>query len=136
MAKNTRFSDNIFALLRLVAGFLFCCHGAQKLFGVLGGHPQHEGMMLVAAIIEFFGGIMIALGFLARFAAFFASGEMAVAYFTVHVHGGLFPIVNKGELAVLYCFVFLYILFYGSGPWSVDALLFGRKSSSQKAASA
>jgi putative oxidoreductase len=135
MPQTTRFSDHIYAILRLIIGFLFACHGAQKLFGVLGGQQMLHGKFLVAGIIEFAGGVMIATGLLTRLAAFFACGEMAVAYFTVHAHGGFFPIVNKGELAVAYCFCFLYFLFYGSGPWSVDNLLF-RRGSKQRASAA
>jgi putative oxidoreductase len=78
--------------------------------------------MLLAGIIEI-AGVLVAIGLWASWAAFVASGEMAVAYFMVHAPGGLLPIVNKGELAVLYCFVFLYIAARGSGLWSVDAML-------------
>ena len=102
------FSDLLYSLMRLIAGFLFACHGAQKLFGVLGG-PQmlHNPMMLAAGIIEFIGGVLIALGVFTTFAAFIASGEMAFAYFMGHAPHGFWPIVNHGELAVLYCFAFL-----------------------------
>jgi putative oxidoreductase len=130
MADNSRFSDNIYALMRMVVGFLFACHGAQKLFGVLGGQQVLHGMMLTAGIVEFGGGVLIALGLLTRLAAFLASGEMASAYFMVHAKGGFFPIVNKGELAVLYCFVFLYITFYGAGRWGLDGAVFGSKAKS------
>jgi len=116
-----RFSSHIYAIMRIVVGFMFSCHGAQKLFGVLGGHGRvHEPMMLVAAIIEFAGGILIIVGFLTRFAAFIASGEMAFAYFTVHAPRNLFPLVNQGELAVLYCFIFLYIASRGAVKWGID----------------
>jgi putative oxidoreductase len=110
-----------YAALRIVAGLMYSCHGAQKLFGVLGGQSQlHNPMMLVAGIIEFVGGLLIALGLLTRVAAFIASGEMAAAYFMVHARGGLFPIVNKGELAVVYCFLFLYIATRGAGRYAID----------------
>jgi putative oxidoreductase len=123
------YSDRMYALMRVVVGLLFACHGAQKLFGVLGGHSQLGNPKLLAAgIIEFGGGSLIALGLFAGFAALVASGEMAFAYFTVHAGGGLWPIVNKGELAVLYCFVFLYVVFRGSGPLSVDALARKRRA--------
>jgi putative oxidoreductase len=123
-----RYAEIIHALLRFVAGALFACHGAQKLFGVLGGQKMTGvPLMLVAGIIEFAGGLMIALGLLTAWAAFIASGEMAAAYFMVHAKGGFWPIINKGELAVLYCFLFLYIAARGAGPYSVDAkLLKGR----------
>jgi len=120
-----KYSPFLYALMRFVVGVLFACHGAQKLFGVLGGTKQTEMMMLAAGIIEFVGGIMIAVGLLTSYAAFIASGQMAVAYFKQHAPGGFWPIVNRGELAVVYCFVFLYIASRGSGILSVDAL-FGR----------
>jgi putative oxidoreductase len=80
--------------------------------------------MYVGAIIELVGGLLVAVGLLTRIAAFISSGEMAVAYFMAHAKGGLFPIINHGEAAVLYCFVFLFIFFYGSGRFSLDALIF------------
>jgi putative oxidoreductase len=116
-----RYDASLYALLRFVAGAMFACHGAQKLFGVLGGQKTSDPMMLTAGIIEFVGGLMIAIGFFASWAAFLASGLMAVAYFRVHAVQGFWPIQNKGELAVLYCFVFLYIAARGSGRPSVDA---------------
>jgi len=120
------FSDLLYSLMRLIAGLLFACHGAQKLFGVLGG-PQmlHNPMMLAAGIIEFVGGVLIALGVFTTFAAFIASGEMAFAYFMGHAPHGFWPIVNHGELAVLYCFAFLYIASRGDGVWSLRRLAKG-----------
>lgn len=121
-----RYSEPLYSIMRLVVGLLFSFHGMQKLFGAFGGHPMTSNpRMLLAGIIEI-SGLLVAVGLFASWAAFVASGEMAVAYFTVHAPGGLFPIVNKGELAVLYCFVFLYISARGSGWWSLDALLWGR----------
>ena len=116
--------DRIYAVFRLVVGALFACHGAGKLFGAFGT-PKMTGnsMMLAAGIIEFGGGLLIALGLFTSWAAFIASGEMAVAYFMAHAKGGFWPIVNKGELAVLYCFVFLYIASRGSGPYSLDGAM-------------
>ncbi len=116
----------IYGIMRIIVGLLFSCHGAQKLFGVLGGQGHAQGRMLVAGIIEFGCGLLIALGLFGALAAFLASGEMAVAYFTAHAPQGLWPIVNRGELAVVYCFLFLYIAARGSGSLSVDALM-GRK---------
>jgi len=119
-----RHAERIYTLLRVVAGLLFACHGAQKLFGALGGTAMTSNpMMLVAGIIEFGGGLLIALGFLTSWAAFLASGQMAAAYFMVHAKGGFWPIINKGELAVVYCFLFLYIAARGAGPYSVDAAI-------------
>ena len=119
-----RHAERLYALLRIVAGLLFACHGAQKLFGALGGTAMTSNpMMLAGGIIEFGGGLLIAIGLFTSWAAFLASGEMAVAYFMVHAKGGFWPIINKGELAVAYCFLFLYIAARGSGPYSVDAAM-------------
>lgn len=110
-----------YAVFRAVFGFLYMCHGAQKLFGAFGGHPElHNPMMLAAGIIEFGGGILILLGLLTRFAAFIACGEMAVAYFMVHQPRSLLPIQNGGETAVLYCFAFLYIACHGAGKFAAE----------------
>jgi putative oxidoreductase len=112
-----------FAALRIVSGFLFMCHGAQKLFGAFGGHAMlHVPLMLAAGVIEFGGGTLILLGLFTRFAAFIASGEMAFGYFMAH--GGLgrkfFPIENGGEPAVVYCFLFLFIACHGAGRFAAD----------------
>jgi putative oxidoreductase len=116
-----------------VAGFLFLCHGAQKILGVLGGfgHPGGTAPFMsvpwFAGVIELVGGTLIALGFLTSWVAFICSGEMAAAYFIVHQPNGALPILNDGELAALYAFLFLYISCRGGGMCSVDAAL-GRKS--------
>src|SRR5262245_50502806 len=121
-------AEKIYALLRFFTGLLFACHGAQKLFGALGGQQMTSNpMMLAAGIIEFGGGLLIALGLFTAWAAFIASGQMAVAYFMVHAKGGFWPIINKGELAVAYCFLFLYLAAHGSGPYSVDAAMRGKR---------
>ena len=118
-----RFSDIAYSLMRVVVGFLFSCHGAQKLFGVLGGRQElHDPLTLVGGVIEFGAGIAIALGIFSAVAAFIASGEMAVAYFKAHAPRGFWPIVNHGELAVLYCFIFLYIATQGDRGFSVRGL--------------
>jgi putative oxidoreductase len=142
-----RFSEVAYALLRVVAGFLFACHGWQKLIGPLGKVTAEEAakqaakgppepLMVLAGVIELGGGILIAIGLLTGFAAFLASGTMAFAYFIghaipayskTHVLNDLLPIVNKGELAVLYCFVFLYMATRGSGRYGLDALIFRRR---------
>ena len=118
-----KYSNVLYALMRIIAGFLFACHGAQKLFGVLGGQKQEATLMIAAGVIELAGGILIAVGLFGSYVAFIASGEMAVAYFKQHSPGGFWPIVNRGELAVLFCFVFLYIASQGSGILSIDALI-------------
>jgi putative oxidoreductase len=111
----------LYIILRVMAGVLFACHGAQKLFGVLGGFGGQPGvvaplwsLMGAAGLIEFIGGLLIALGVLASYAALIASGEMAVAYFTLALARGFWPIQNGGELAVLYCFLFLFIAANGA----------------------
>ncbi|HXV60201.1 MAG TPA: DoxX family protein [Vicinamibacteria bacterium] len=123
-----RFAPQIYALLRIVAGLLFAQHGAQKLFGLLGGFGGEPGntaqlfsLIGLAGIIEFFGGLLIAVGLQAGLVAFIASGEMAVAYFRAHAFRALFPIQNGGELAMLYSFLWLFIATKGSGIWSIDA---------------
>lgn len=109
-----------YALLRIVSGFLFAFHGAQKLFGVFGGTAQPFGTLRwTAGVIELAGGILIMVGLFAAIAAFIASGEMAFAYFMSHQPQGLLPIQNRGELAALYCFVFLFIAMKGAGIWSL-----------------
>ncbi|MEO8432371.1 MAG: DoxX family protein [Acidobacteriota bacterium] len=117
-----RWGEVAFAILRIVAGLLFAYHGAQK-FGLLGG-PAMTGkpLMLVAAIIELVGGLLITIGLLTRPAAFIASGEMATAYFMAHAPSSPWPAVNHGEPAVLFCFLFLYMAARGAGIWSVDAM--------------
>jgi len=119
-----RYTPQLFAILRIVAGLMFAMHGTQKLFGWPGGKgPVDMPIMKLAGGIELVGGILIAIGFLAGWAAFLASGQMAVAYFKVHAPDGVWPILNHGELAVLYCFLFLYIAAHGAGTWSVDGAL-------------
>lgn len=126
-----RYSDVVYSLMRFVAGLLLACHGAQKLFGAFGGKVMTgDPLMLVAGIIEFFGGLLIAVGLLTRVAAFLASGLMAVGYFMAHAPRGFWPILNEGELAVVYCFVFLFIAAYGAGAYSLDRALRRRASSS------
>jgi len=116
----SKYEAHAYVLMRLIFGFLMTCHGVQKLFGGLGGAKTTDTLMLVGGVIEFAGGILVALGFQTRIAAFLVSGEMAVAYFKFHAHGGFFPIVNHGELAVAYCFAFLYIATRGVGSWGID----------------
>jgi putative oxidoreductase len=119
-----RYSEALYSVMRFVLGLLFSCHGAQKLFGVLGGQVMTgKPLMLLAGIIEFGGGLLIAAGIFTRIAAFVASGEMAAAYFIAHAPGGFWPILNKGELALVYCFVFLFIAAHGAGLYSADRAL-------------
>ena len=115
----------VLALLRIIVGLLFVCHGAQKVFGAFGGVPPGtpEGIKWAAGLIELITGTLMAIGLFTRPAAFLASGLMAAAYFMGHASGGFFPIVNHGELAVVYCFLFLYLSAAGPGAWSVDGTL-------------
>ena len=120
----TPYSDLIYSLFRFFAGLLFVFHGPQKLFGFPGdkGPAALLSLRFFAGLIETFGGLMIAAGFFAAPAAFLASGTMAVAYFLRHAPDAFLPIINRGELAVLYCFGFLLIAAMGSGRYSVDGL--------------
>jgi len=120
----SKYAPYLYVLLRVVAGLLFACRGAQKLFGVFGGIGGPPGtsmplfsLMGLAGGIELVGGLLIALGVLTSLVAFIASGEMAFAYFMQHFPRGFWPIQNGGELAVLYCFLFLYIAANGVGMW-------------------
>jgi len=122
----SKYAPYLYVLLRIVVGLLFACRGAQKLFGVFGGLGGQPGasvplfsLMGLAGCLEFVGGLLIALGILTSFAAFVASGEMGFAYFMQHFPRGFWPIQNGGELAVLYCFLFLYIAAHGAGMWGV-----------------
>ncbi len=120
-----RFSPQLYAILRIIAGAMFFLHGTQKLFDWPPPsnmpHPL-PAIVLAAGIIELVGGALITIGLFGSLAAFISSGEMAFAYFLGHAKDGFFPVVNHGEPAVLYCFVFLYIAAVGSGVWSLDAL--------------
>ena len=132
-----RYASVTYALFRIVFGYVFLLYGSQKMFGWFGG-PQAQLMSLqgAAGVVETLGGLLIMLGLFTKVAAFLASGEMAVAYFYVHVmqlgqppmgpggvQGLLIPQMNKGIDAALFCFAFLYIATHGSGIWSVDAAM-------------
>jgi putative oxidoreductase len=129
-----RFEESILALLRLVAALMLMQHGVQKLFGVLvpPDRPAQPLELLsqrgLAGVLEVFGGALLAIGLFTRPVAFVLSGLMAFAYFLSHAPDGFWPILNRGELAALYCFVFLYFSARGGGPYSVDALLQRRRS--------
>lgn len=123
-------SGLVYALMRLVVGAAFAQHGAQKLFGLFGGMDgagasvQLVSLMGVAGVIELGGGLLVAVGLFTRVAALLCSGLMAAAYFMAHAGRGFWPIENGGELAVVFCFVFLYIAFRGRGALSLRG--FGR----------
>ncbi len=125
---STLFQDVAYTPMRFFAGGLFAFHGAQKIFGLFGGKAMTgDPKMLAAGVIELAGGLLIALGLFTAVAAFVASGEMAVAYFTVHAKSSFWPILNGGELAVLYCFVFFTIVWQGPGRFSLDRLIRRKK---------
>ncbi len=133
MNSRAIWEDRCLSVLRIVFGFLLLQHGTQKLLGM---PPQEHPMALavgsqmwIGAVIELVGGAMITLGLLTRFAAFVCSGQMAVAYFQFHAPGGFWPVVNHGEPAVAYCFVFLFLVFAGGGAWSLDRLVFKHRPS-------
>lgn len=115
--------------MRIIVGFMFCQHGFQKILGFFGGMGG-SGRTAVfpmepwfAGVLEMVGGPLILFGLLTPIVAFLLSGEMAVAFFTVHLPRGFWTVKNGGEPAVFYCFFFLYLVFAGAGPWSLDALL-------------
>jgi putative oxidoreductase len=122
-------TPRILGLLRIIVGFLFVQHGTAKLFGV--PHiAMFDGLHLasllgVAGMLELVGGTLIMIGLFTQPAAFLLSGEMAIGYFMVHAPQGFLPILNQGEPAVLYCFIFLYLFFAGAGAYSLDRLLEG-----------
>lgn len=121
------------SLLRFIVGLLFFEHGLSKLFGFPPGnlHPSEFQLLWFAGVIETFGGLLVALGLFTRAAAFVTSGEMAVGYFLSHAPRSPFPMVNGGDAAVLYCFVFFYLFIAGDGAVSLDRLLgTGRVSAS------
>ncbi len=121
----SRYSDHAYALLRIMAGFMFAFHGVQKVLGILSEFQPAVGSQIwIGGVIELVCGLLIMIGLQTRWAAFLASGEMAVAYFQFHwkfqMGAQFFPAINKGELAALYCFVFLLFACRGGVKWSVD----------------
>lgn len=137
---NSKFADPVYCIMRVVIGLVYACHGGQKLFGLPGGGHGVSGLEFVAGIIELVCGLLITFGLFTRLAAFLASGEMAIAYFVFYAWAvelpaaKFFPIMNGGELPLVLCWVFFFMVFYGSGCWSVDALLRARKNAAIGAA--
>ena len=118
---SERYAVQFYALMRIVFGFLFIFHGLQKIFGLFGGRTAELlSLRGLAGAIEIVGGALIMVGLYTRPAAFIASGQMAAAYFMSHQPAGFWPIQNRGELAALYCFAFLYIAARGKGAWGLD----------------
>ncbi|MGE5207850.1 MAG: DoxX family protein [Alphaproteobacteria bacterium] len=124
MNALNRFADPVYCIARFVFGLNFASHGGQLLFSMFGGMPGSDKPLLqLCGWICLIGGFLIAFGLLTRVAAFISSGTMAVAYFMVHAPHNFFPIGNRGELAVFYCWFFLFVFFYGPGRWSIDAII-------------
>ena len=122
-----KFAPQMLSILRIVSGLIFFEHGLQKYVGFPpyppgASAPAFMTMSGVGGLIELVGGFLLILGLFTRPVAFILSGEMAVAYWWVHGPRNFFPVLNAGDAAILYCFVFLYMFFAGGGPWSVDAL--------------
>jgi putative oxidoreductase len=119
-----RYAPYILSIVRIVVALLFFEHGLSRLFGFPSPLPAPALFSLYwfAGAIELAGGALVTLGLFTRTVAFIMSGEMAYAYFYSHAPAGFFPILNRGDGAILYCFIFLYIAFAGAGPWSLDAL--------------
>jgi len=141
MNALNRFADPVYCLMRLIVGLMFACHGGQLVLGMFGGMPgSNNAFTQTGGWIQLIGGFLIAFGLFTRLSAFICSGEMAVAYFMIHVANAatpmakFFPIANKGELAVFYCWVFFFMVFYGPGRWSIDALMCKRKGAASASA--
>ena len=122
-----RYASRVYAVFRIVFGLMFLSHGLQKIFGMFGGLALFGGQLPpltsepgIAGVLELVFGSLIMVGLFTKVAAFIASGEMAVAYFKGHQRMAFWPLENQGELAVLFCFAFLYIAARGAGPWSID----------------
>ena len=117
-------ASRLLGVLRIIAAFLFMAHGSQKLFGFPPTFQMNAGslppLMLAAGLLEFVGGALLLLGLFTRPVAFLLSGQMGVAYFMSHAPKGFWPVLNGGELAVLYCFLFLYLAAAGGGAWALD----------------
>ena len=122
----TSLRPHLLSALRIVTGLLFLQHGTTKLLGF--PHTDFSGIPItsvfgIAGVLELVGGALIVLGLFTRPVAFILAGEMAIAYFMAHAPSNFFPIINQGELAVLFCFTFLYLSAAGGGPWSADAII-------------
>lgn len=133
-----RFYEHTYELLRIFTGAMFMIHGTQKILGWPAGEsgqkPPLTSIGGISGIIEMICGVLILVGLFTTIAAFIASGEMAVAYFMAHAPKGFIPNVNKGEPAVLYCFIFLFIAANGGGVWSLDRAIFGRRATASEPA--
>jgi putative oxidoreductase len=124
MKRLSTFALQILGITRILVGVMFACHGAQKVLGAFGGVPAGTPPFIVwvAGLIELVGGTLLAVGLFSRSVAFLCSGEMAAGYFMAHASRGFWPIVNGGELAIVYCFLFLYMAAQGPGAFTLDGL--------------
>src|SRR5438067_8311287 len=143
MNALNRFADPVYCMMRFIVGLMFASHGGQLVLGMFGGMPgSNNSFTQTGGWIQLIGGFLIAFGLFTRLSAFICSGEMAVAYFMIHVANATTPMAkffpistagpqysNKGELAVFYCWFFLFVVFYGAGRWSIDALIGKAKAS-------
>jgi putative oxidoreductase len=122
---RNEWTPRVLSLVRIIVGLLFMEHGTAKLLGFPPGSaaPALFGLIWFAGVIEMVGGALVTIGLFTRYAAFIMSGEMAVGYFMSHAPQNFFPIVNRGDAAVLYCFIFLYLAVAGGGCWSADRLV-------------
>ncbi|HYM98798.1 MAG TPA: DoxX family protein [Aestuariivirgaceae bacterium] len=131
-----RYQPYVLAILRIVTALIFMEHGTQKLFGFPApperGLPVLFSLSGIGGIMEFVGGLLILFGIFTRPVAFLLSGEMAVAYWMVHAPRSFFPVLNGGDASILYCFVFLLLVFTGPGAWSIDSLLARRDGRLEK----
>lgn len=136
MNASSRLAPIVLSIMRIAVALLFFEHGLSKLFGFPSSHivPAPFTLLWFAGVIEFVGGTLVFFGLFTRVAAFLMSGEMAIGYFLMHAPHSIFPILNRGDAAILFCFVFLYIAVAGAGPWSLDAAVWGGRRSMPKPA--
>ncbi len=121
----TTWRPRVLSVLRIMSALIFMAHGTQKILGFPASErpaPDILSLSGIAGVLELFGGALLVLGLFTRPVAFVLSGLMAFAYFIAHAPRSFFPVLNGGDAAILYCFVFLYLVFAGGGPWSIDAL--------------
>ena len=125
----SRWQPQLLAILRIVTGLLFLEHGLSKFFGFPVPFPVQPlpPMLMAAGVIEIVAGVLVTIGLFTRLAAFISSGEMAVGYFIMHFPQGFWPLANKGESAILFCFIFLYLAAAGAGAWSIDEARSGNR---------
>ena len=137
-SRLSAFHPQILAILRVITALLFISHGSAKLFGFpdAGMNPPLLSLFGFAAVLEVVGGLLLVIGLFTRPVAFILAGEMAVAYFMAHAPQSFFPIINGGESAIFFCFIFLYLVFAGPGAWSLDGRTAGAGLSPQRASSA